>query len=79
MGQKPFSHGLRHNCIYLIYSIKININGASHGKGCRRKKIGQSAIVTRILNTNHTWSSGIGSDVADVLLTAGNFQEYPEL
>ena len=25
---------------------------------------GQGAIVTRISNSNHTWSSGIGSDVA---------------
>ena len=47
---------------------------------------GQGDIMTRIPNSNHTWSSGIGSDVAfipgigsDVVLTPGNFQTYPEL
>ena len=28
---------------------------------------GQGAIVTRIPNSNHTWSSGISSDVALVI------------
>ena len=42
-------------------------------------------IMTRIPNSNHTWSSGIGSDVAfiiigsDVVLTPGYFQANPEL
>ena len=29
---------------------------------------GQGAIMTRIPNSNHTWSSGIGSDVALLVL-----------
>ena len=43
-----------------------------------RKRIRKwrSDIMTRIPNGNHTWSSGIGSDV---VLTPGNFQAYPEL
>ena len=46
---------------------------------------GQGDIMTRIPNSNHTWSSGmvlmlpslsgIGSDV---VLTPGKFQAYPE-
>ena len=44
---------------------------------------GQGGIMTRTPNNNHTWSSGIGYDVAfvtsDVVLTPGNFQAYPEL
>ena len=43
----------------------------------------QGDIMTRIPNSNHTWSSDIGSDVAcidsDVVLIPGNFQAYPEL
>ena len=46
---------------------------------------GQGDIMTRTPNSNHTWSSGIGYDVAslpgigsDVVLTPGNFQAYPE-
>ena len=43
-----------------------------------KREIGsrQGDIMTRIPNSNHTWSSDIGSDVA---LTPGNFQAYPEL
>ena len=49
---------------------------------------GQGDIMTRIPNSNHTWSSGNGSDVAfvilssigsDVVLTPGNLQAYTEL
>ena len=48
---------------------------------------GQGDIMTRIPNSNHTWSSGIGSDMlpslsgigSDVVLTPGNFQAYSEL
>ena len=51
-----------------------------------RLQSGQGDIMSRIPNSNHTWSSGIGSDVAlviwfgsDVVLTPGNFQAYLEL
>ena len=51
----------------------------------RESGSGQGDIMTRTPNSNHTWSSGIGYDVAllpgigsDVVLT-GNFQAYPEL
>ena len=43
----------------------------------RELESGQGDIMTRIPNSNHTWSSGIGSDVAFVIwyvvLTPGNF------
>ena len=47
---------------------------------------GRGAFMTRIPNSNHIWSSSIGSDVAlviwgigsDVVLTSSNFQVYPE-
>ena len=45
------------------------INGGSHGKVAAERELGngQGAIVTRIPNSNHTWSSSIGSDVALVI------------
>ena len=66
-------------CLFLY--TYIYINGGSHGKDCCRKRIrgargGQGATVTTIPNSNHNWSSGIGSDV---VLTPGNFRAYPDL
>ena len=47
---------------------------------------GQGAILTRIPNSNHTWSSGTGLMLpwlpgfgSDVVLTPGNVQVHPEL
>ena len=59
----------------------IHISGGSRGMGCCKKRIrgargGQGAIMTRIPNSNHTGSSGTGTDV---VLIPGNFQVYPEL
>ena len=42
------------------------INGGSHAVESELGS-GQGDIMTRIPNSNHTWSSGIGSDVAFII------------
>ena len=51
------------------FEINVYINGGSRGKDSVERKLGsgQGTILTRIPNSNHTWSSGIGSDVAMVI------------